>query len=180
MSQLPNSNKRLSHLLSQLSPQPVAGKAKEDESKKENKDSVTVVDNRNGNKVTLPIEHGGFVPAEGLWKLKLRSYDPGYFNTASAKSSITYIDGDKGVLEYRGYPIEELAEKSSFLEVAYLLLYGELPTREQYDYFQGRVMKHTFIHEDVAQIMKSFRYDAHPMGMLTTTIAALGNVAFFF
>ncbi|ETO24238.1 citrate synthase I [Reticulomyxa filosa] len=179
LSHVLTSNKRLTHLLSHLSASPVHGKKSGEEesspsqAKHEKQDSITVVDNRTGKQVAITIEHGGFVAAENLWKLKLRLYDPGYLNTASAKSSITYIDGDKGILEYRGYPIEELAEKSSFLEVAYLLLYGELPINDQLDYFQRRVMTHSFLHHDVAQIIKSFRYDAHPVGMLATSTAAL-------
>jgi citrate synthase len=106
----------------------------------------------------------------------LRSYDPAYFNTASVTSRISYIDGDKGILNYRGYPIEQLAEKSTFLEVSYLLIYGELPDKKQLNYFTTRVMRHTFIHEDLATQMKAFRYDAHPMGMLISTLASMSTV----
>jgi len=106
----------------------------------------------------------------------LRVYDPGYTNTCAATSRITYIDGPNGLLTYRGYPIEQLAKQSTFLETAYLLLYGELPTSNELSYFTDRVMKHTFIHEDLASMMKSFRYDAHPMGMLATTVCALGTL----
>jgi len=105
----------------------------------------------------------------------LRVYDPGYTNTASATSRICYIDGPKGVLEYRGIPIEQLAEKSTFLEVAHLLLYGNLPSKQQLDYFQGRVMRHTYVHEDLKVMMKSFRYNSHPMGMLVSSMAAMST-----
>merc|ERR1719471_2078795 len=125
----------------------------------------------------------GVVKAKEFSKLRLpnaniglRVYDPGYTNTAAATSRITYIDGPNGVLTYRGYPIEELATKSTFLEVAYLLIYGSLPTKTQYKFWESRIMKHTYIHGDVAEMMKSFRYDAHPMGMLITALSALGTV----
>ena len=106
----------------------------------------------------------------------LRSYDPGYMNTITCTSTISYIDGDKGILEYRGYPIEVLAERANFLEVAFLTLYGELPNAMQLNSFSKKVMEHTFLHTDVGQMMKSFRYDAHPMGMLCSTLAALSTV----
>ena len=106
----------------------------------------------------------------------LRSYDPGYMNTITCTSTISYIDGDKGILEYRGYPIEVLAERANFLEVAFLTLYGELPNSMQLNSFSKKVMEHTFLHTDVGQMMKSFRYDAHPMGMLCSTLAALSTV----
>src|SRR6185436_19271092 len=96
-------------------------------------------------------------------------------NTASCKSRITFIDGDKGILHYRGYPIEQLAEQSSYLEVAYLLLYGELPTKEKLDYWTHRIMRHTFVHENLTTLIHAFRYDAHPMGMLISSIAALST-----
>jgi len=105
----------------------------------------------------------------------VRCYDPGFMNTASGSSRITFIEGAKGKLSYRGYPIEELAEKSSFLEVCFLLLYGELPTTDQLEYFRGRVMTHTYIHEDLKDMMKSFRYDSHPMGMIISTLAAMST-----
>ncbi len=105
----------------------------------------------------------------------MRSYDPGYMNTILCTSKISYIDGDKGILEYRGYPIEELAEKSTFMEVSFLLLFGELPTATQLQAFQKKVMGHTFVHSDVNHMMKSFRYDAHPMGMFCSTVAALST-----
>ena len=105
----------------------------------------------------------------------LKVFDPAYGNTAVVESSICYIDGDKGILEYRGYPIEELAEKSTFLEVAYLLIYGELPTAEQYADWKEKVMKHTFVHTRMTQLMKSFNHDAHPMGMFISSMAAMST-----
>jgi citrate synthase len=145
------------------------------------KQTITVIDNRTGKSFELPITHDT-IKASDLGKVKgdgfsgLRSYDPGYFNTASVTSRISFIDGDKGILEYRGYPIEQLAEKSSFIEVSYLLIYGELPSKQQLDYFSGRIMRHTFIHEDLATQMKAFRYDAHPMGMLISTLSSMSTV----
>ena len=94
------------------------------------------------------------------------AYDPAFMNTASCRSAITFIDGDKGILEYRGYPIEQLAEKSTYLEVAYLLIHGELPTQAQLDEWTHEITIHTFVHENVKSFMEGFRYDAHPMGML--------------
>ena len=105
----------------------------------------------------------------------LAVYDPGFVNTASCRSAVTYIDGDKGILEYRGYPIEQLAEKSNFLEVAYLLIHGELPTKEQYEAWVHEITYHTFVHENVRDFMEGFRYDAHPMGMLLASVGALST-----
>ena len=143
-------------------------------------DTLSVTDNRTGKTLSIEIKDG-VVPAKDFAKLRLpnaniglRVYDPGYTNTAAATSRITYIDGPNGVLTYRGYPIEELATKSNFLEVAYLLIYGALPTKSQLSFWSSRIMKHTYIHQDVAEMMKSFRYDAHPMGMLITALSALG------
>jgi len=139
-----------------------------------------VTDNRTGKTYVIPIENG-VIKGSDLLKIKsplgkpLRSYDPGYGATCSAKSAISFIDGEKGILRYRGYPIEQLAEKSTFLEVAFLVLYGELPTKPQLDYFSQRVMRHTYIHEELKKMMRSFRYDAHPMGMLMSTTAALST-----
>jgi len=104
-----------------------------------------------------------------------RIFDPGFQNTAVVKSAICFIDGDAGILEYRGYPIEELAEKSSFLEVAYLLIYGELPTKEQYKDWKEKVMKHTFLNNKLSDLIESFNYDAHPMGMFISSMAALST-----
>lgn len=113
--------------------------------------------------------------SSGLSK-KIRLYDPGYMNTVNCTSKITYIDGPKGILLYRGIPIEQLALKSTFLEVSYLLLYGSLPSKSQLDYFSGRIMKHTYVHEDVKHMMKAFRYNAHPMGMMVSTMAAMSTL----
>jgi citrate synthase len=143
--------------------------------------TLTVTDNRTGKTYELPIENET-IRAADLRKIKvdaedfgLMTYDPGYMNTASCKSTITYIDGDRGILEYRGYPIEQLAEQSSFLEVAYLLIYGALPNAAQLADWELKVMRHTYIHESLTRQMQSFRYDAHPMGMLISSIAALST-----
>jgi len=145
------------------------------------RDTISVTDNRTGETFEIPIADNT-IKAKDLAKIKLpgariglRSYDPGFTNTSAATSRITYIDGPAGLLTYRGYPIEQLAENSSFLEVSYLLMYGELPSVGQLKYFEDRVMKHTFIHEDLADMLKSFRYDAHPMGMLATMFAVMGT-----
>ncbi|KAL4511764.1 hypothetical protein ABPG72_012609 [Tetrahymena utriculariae] len=148
------------------------------------KEYYTVTDNRNGKTYEVPIRYsreGRYIMAKDIGKIKdvegnvLRVYDPGYMNTIVNTSRICYIDGDLGVLEYRGIPIEQLAEKSTFLEVAYLLIYGELPTKNQFEEFNQRISGHTFLHTDVLQMMKHFRYDAHPMGMLISTVAALST-----
>jgi len=139
-----------------------------------------VTDSRTGKDYTLDINNGT-IDARAFFKMKgpnvpgIRCYDPGFMNTASGTSRITYIEGMKGKLSYRGYPIEELAEKSTFLEVSFLLLYGELPTKDELDYFSGRIMSHTFIHEDLKKMMESFRYDSHPMGMIISTLAAMST-----
>jgi len=140
-----------------------------------NKDTLTVIDQRDQKQYQLPIENDT-ITASDIWKMKVRVYDPGYTNTSACKSRITYIDGDKGILLYRGYPIEQLAESSTFLECAFLLIYGELPSNRQLEIWTDRVMKHTFVHEDLACMMKSSRYDAHPMGMLIATVAALSTL----
>ncbi|NYI43867.1 citrate synthase [Nocardioides aromaticivorans] len=144
-------------------------------------DSLTVRDNRTGAEYEIPIVDGT-IKAADLGQIKLNddepglaTYDPGFVNTASCRSSITYIDGDKGILEYRGYPIEQLAEKSNFLEVAYLLIHGELPSKEQYDSWVHEITFHTFVHENVKGFMQGFRYDAHPMGMLMASVGALST-----
>ncbi|MBI3679264.1 MAG: citrate synthase [Acidobacteria bacterium] len=143
--------------------------------------TLTITDNRTGKAYTLPIEHDS-IRATDLRQIKvadddpgLCTYDPGFVNTAACKSSITYIDGDKGILEYRGYPIEQLAETCTFLEVAYLLHNGELPARQQLDDFVHQVTHHTILHENVKQFIAGFRYDAHPMGMFVSTVAALST-----
>ena len=144
-------------------------------------ETLTITDNRTGKSYEVPIQNDT-INAIDLRKIKVNSddfgmmtYDPGYGNTASTKSTITYIDGDKGILEYRGYPIEQLAEQSSFLEVSYLLINGELPTADQLAHWEERVMHHTYIHESLRALMQTFRYDAHPMGMLISTLAAMST-----
>ena len=141
--------------------------------------SITIIDNRTGKKFDLPIENET-IRAVDLRQIKvhdddfgLMTYDPAFMNTASCKSRITYIDGDKGILRYRGYPIEQLAEKSNYLETAYLLINGELPTKSEFENWQLNVMTHTLIHENIKKLMDGFHYDAHPMGMLISTVAAL-------
>jgi len=145
------------------------------------KDSLSITDNRTGKTYEIPVENSN-IRAPDLRQIKLdpddfgvMSYDPAYMNTAACASSITYIDGEKSILRYRGYPIEELAEKSSFLECAYLLLYGELPTAEQLEHWTTRIMRHTYIHENLVRIIESFRYDAHPMGILISSVAAMST-----
>jgi citrate synthase len=140
-------------------------------------ESITVTDNRTGDSIEIPLEFGGVSAAEfakllpGVW-----FYDPGFEATAACESSITFVDGDAGILRYRGYPIEQLAEKSTYLEVAYLLLYGELPTTEQFETWTRDVTYHTFIHENVRKrFLEGFHYDAHPMGMLVSAVAALST-----
>ncbi len=145
------------------------------------RESLTVRDNRTGEEYDLSITDGT-IRAGDLGKIRLPGddpglalYDPGFTNTASCRSSVTFIDGDKGILEYRGYPIEQLAEKSSFLEVAYLLIHGELPTKDQHDAWEHEITYHTFVHENVKGFMHGFRYDAHPMGMLMASVGALST-----
>jgi citrate synthase len=146
-----------------------------------NGETLTVRDNRTGQEYEVPIVDGT-VKAADLGKIRhddegpgLAVYDPGFVNTASCRSSVTFIDGDKGILEYRGYPIEQLAEKSSYLEVAYLLTHGALPTKDQYDGWVHEITYHTFVHENVRTFMQGFRYDAHPMGMLLASVGALST-----
>ncbi len=141
--------------------------------------SLTVTDNRTGKTYELAITEGT-IRAADLKQISvdgegLATYDPGFVNTASTRSAVTYIDGDAGILEYRGYPIEQLAEHSTFLEVAYLLLYGDLPTADALDEFVHQVTIHTFLHENVRQLMQGYRYDAHPMGMLMSSVSALST-----
>ncbi|MFM8483663.1 MAG: citrate/2-methylcitrate synthase, partial [Actinomycetota bacterium] len=140
-------------------------------------DTITIIDDRTCKKVTVPIT-GGVFPSSALRELdpNLFLYDPAYLSTAACRSSITYLDGDNGVLRYRGYPIEQLAEKSTFLEVAYLLLNGELPTSNQLAQWTHDVVHHTFIHENMRKrFVDGFHYDAHPMGMFVSAMAALGT-----
>ena len=152
------------------------------------KDSLTITDNRTGKTYEVPIEYGTYptygasIPAKELRKIKasdddfgLVTYDPGFTTTASCRSGITFIDGERGILRYRGYPIQELAEKSTYLETAYLILYGELPTEKQLDEWVRNITHHTMIHEYVKKFMEGFHYDAHPMGMLVGTVGALAT-----
>ena len=143
--------------------------------------SLTVRDNRTGQEYDVPITDGAIKGAD-IGQIRtdedspgLAVYDPGFVNTASCKSSVTFIDGDKGILEYRGYPIEQLAEKSTFLEVAYLLVHGTLPTKAEYDAWVHEITYHTFVHENVRSFMQGFRYDAHPMGMVMASVGALST-----
>ena len=146
-----------------------------------NTSTLSITDNRTGKQYEVPIEDES-IRATDLRKIKvadddfgLMTYDPAFMNTASCKSRITFIDGDKGVLEYRGYPIEDLAEKSSYLEVAYLLLHGVLPAEEQLTDWTWNITHHTFINESIKKVMDGFHYNAHPMGMFISTLGALGT-----
>ena len=145
------------------------------------KHTLAITDNRTGKSYEIAIEHDT-IRALDLRRIKvseddfgLMTYDPAFMNTASCHSRITYIDGDKGILRYRGYPIEELAERSSYLETAYLVLYGELPTSDELKAWIHNVTYHTFIHENIKTFMDGFHYDAHPMGILVSTVAALST-----
>src|SRR4030042_1684607 len=145
------------------------------------RDTLTITDNSTGKTYEVPVQDGT-IKAMDLRQIKvgpddfgLMTYDPGFLNTASCKSRITFIDGDKGILNYRGYPIEDLAEHSNYLETAYLLLNGELPTKAAYDGWVDEVTTHTFVHENVKELISGFRYDAHPMGMLASSVAALST-----
>jgi citrate synthase len=146
------------------------------------KDTLTITDNRTGKQYELPIEEGGVIRAAQLRDIKtspddfgLMSYDPAFTNTASCRSRITFIDGDKGILRYRGFPIEDLAEHSNYLEVAYLIVKGELPDAKHYAAWEQNIKTHTMVHENIKKFMEGFRYDAHPMGMLVGTIGALST-----
>jgi citrate synthase len=143
--------------------------------------TLTITDNRTGKQYELNIENGT-IKAMDLRQIKtsdddfgLMTYDPAFMNTASCKSRITFIDGDKGILEYRGYPIDQLAEKSTYLEVAYLLLHGELPTVSQLKDWTKNITYHTFINENIKKVMDGFHYNAHPMGMFLATLGALST-----
>ena len=145
------------------------------------KDSLTIIDNRTGKQYELPVQDGT-IKAMDLRQIKvgdddfgMMTYDPAFMNTASCKSRITFIDGDKGILEYRGYPIDQLAEKSTYLEVAYLLLYGELPSASQLAEWTKNITYHTFINENIKKVMDGFHYNAHPMGMFEATLGALST-----
>ena len=144
-------------------------------------DSLTVTDNRTGQTYELPIVDDT-IKAMDLRQIKVKesdfgmmAFDPAFTNTAACRSSITYIDGEAGILEHRGIPIEQLCEKSTFLEVAYLLVFGELPTRPQFESWVHDVTHHTFVHEDIKKFLTGFRYDAHPMGMLLASVGALST-----
>lgn len=145
------------------------------------KDTLTITDNRNGRTYEIPVAHDT-INAMDLRQIKIddddfgmMSYDPGFKNTASTESTITFIDGDKGILRYRGYPIDQLALNSNYLEVAYLILYGELPTQEQYASWEYRILHRTFFHENIKSLIEAFRYDAHPMSMFISTVAAMST-----
>jgi citrate synthase len=145
------------------------------------KDTLSITDNRTGKQYEVAIQDGTLRAAD-LRQLKVReddagvvSYDPGFINTASCRSAISYIDGEKGILRYRGYPIEQLAEKSTYLETAYLLLHGELPTAAQLDVWVREITHHTFIHENIKKFIDGFHHDAHPMGVFVSTVAALST-----
>jgi citrate synthase len=144
--------------------------------------TLTITDNRTGKNYSVPI-HDGAIKTADLRQIKtgpedfgLMGYDPAFMNTASCRSAVTFIDGDKGILRYRGYPIEQLAERCTFLDVAYLLLHGELPNDEQKKVWVNEITHHTMVHESVREFMQHFRYDAHPMGMLVSTVAALSTM----
>jgi len=147
-----------------------------------NQENFTINDNRTGQSYDLPVENAT-IRAIDLRQIKVdpeefgtMTYDPGYTNTASCKSEITYIDGEKGILRYRGYPIEQLAEQSSFLEVAYLLIHGELPSDTELSGWQSTVKKNSFVHENLRHLMQAFHYDAHPMGMLSSALSLMSTL----
>ena len=143
-------------------------------------ETLTIVDNRNGAEYTLPIVDGA-IRATDLRQVTgpdgagLMSFDPAYLNTASCRSAITYIDGDEGILRYRGYPIEQVAEQAGFLETSYLLFEGELPTAAQLERWADDVRIHTYVHTNINEFLEGFRYDAHPMGMLLGAVGALST-----
>jgi citrate synthase len=152
-----------------------------DQASSAGRESLTITDNRTGKHYEIPVQHDT-IRANDLRQIKvheddfgLMSYDPAFTNTASCISRITYIDGDKGILRYRGYPIEELAEKSTYLETAYLILHGELPTKTQLEDWTYHITHHTFIHESIKKFLDGFHYDAHPMGMMISAVAALST-----
>jgi citrate synthase len=144
-------------------------------------ETLSITDNRTGKTYELPITDGT-VKALDLRKIKvsdddfgLMTYDPAFMNTASCRSSITFIDGDKGILEYRGYPIEQLAEKSTYLETAFLLLYGHLPSKDELSAWEHDITYHTILNEKMKEVLNAFRYDAHPMGKLIASVSTLGT-----
>jgi citrate synthase len=143
-------------------------------------ETLTVIDNRTGKQYEIPIKSGA-IKATDLFQIKvteddgLVSYDPGFMNTASCQSRITYIDGNKGILRYRGYPIEQIAENSTYLETAYLILYGELPNKSQLAEWSHNITYHSIIHENIKKLIDGFHHDAHPMGMVLSTVGALST-----
>jgi citrate synthase len=143
-------------------------------------ETLTIIDNRTGKRYEVPIKNGA-IKATDLFQIRVGeddgivSYDPGFMNTASCQSKVTYIDGDKGILRYRGYPIEQIAEKSTYLETAYLILYGELPTKSQLAEWTHNVTFHSIIHENIKKLIDGFHHDAHPMGILVSTVGALST-----
>jgi len=143
-------------------------------------ETLTIIDNRTGRQYEIPIRNGA-IKATDLFQIKvseddgLITYDPGFMNTASCQSKITYIDSDKGILRYRGYPIEQLAEKSTYLETAYLILHGELPTQSQLAGWTHNITYHSIIHENIKKLIDGFHHDAHPMGILVSTVGALST-----
>ena len=145
------------------------------------KETLTITDNRTGRSYEVPIADET-IRATDLRQIKVKdddfglmTYDPAFMNTAACRSAITYIDGDKGILRYRGYPIEQLAERATFLEVAYLLSEGELPTKAQLDEYAEKIKFHTYVHTNITKFLEGFRYDAHPMGMLLGAVGALST-----
>src|SRR3954469_12861951 len=144
-------------------------------------DTISIVDNRTGKKYELPIQDGT-IRAMDLRQIKagpddfgLMTFDPAFMNTANCRSAITYIDGDKGILLYRGYPIEQLAENSNYLETAYLILFGDLPTAAQQQSWTREITLHTMLHENIKKFMEGFQYDAHPMGIFLSTVGAMST-----
>jgi citrate synthase len=143
-------------------------------------DTLTIVDNRTGKQYEIPIKNGA-IKATDLFQIRVSeddgivSYDPGFMNTASCQSKVTYIDGDRGILRYRGYPIEQIAEKSTYLETAYLILYGELPNKSQLEDWTHNITYHSIIHENIKKLIDGFHHDAHPMGILVSTAGALST-----
>ncbi len=145
-------------------------------------DTLTITDNRTGKQYEIPVADGGVVRATDLRQIKtdkddagLMTYDPAFMNTAACRSRITFIDGDKGILEYRGYPIEQLAEHSTYLETAYLIMFGELPTDAQLKTWSHDITLHTMLHENIKKLMEGYQYDAHPMGVFLSTVGAFST-----
>ena len=143
-------------------------------------ETLTIIDNRTGKQYEIPVKNGA-IKATDLFQIRVTeddgivSYDPGFMNTASCQSKITYIDGDKGILRYRGYPIEQIAEKSTYLETAYLILYGELPDKSQLEEWTHNITFHSIIHENIKKLIDGFHHDAHPMGIVLSTVGALST-----